>query len=63
MIYADKVFRFKKTRKFGKEEMWIVKDYRNLDVDKPKEQEGCRKPVTDPYVFCLLARFCDDVSG
>ncbi|KAK0449899.1 PUA-like domain-containing protein [Armillaria borealis] len=48
MIYTEEAFRFKKTRKFGKEEMRIVKDYRNLDVDKPKEREGCRKPVADP---------------
>ncbi|KAK0449912.1 PUA-like domain-containing protein [Armillaria borealis] len=27
--------------------MRIVKDYRNLEVDKPKEREGCRKPVAD----------------
>ncbi|KAK0235625.1 PUA-like domain-containing protein [Armillaria nabsnona] len=48
MIYTNEAFRFKKTRKFGKEEMRIVKDHRNLEVDKPKEQEGCRKPVADP---------------
>ncbi|KAK0449901.1 hypothetical protein EV421DRAFT_1899388 [Armillaria borealis] len=48
MAYTDEAFRFKRTRKFGKEEMRIVKDYRNLDVDKLKEQEGCRKPVADP---------------
>ncbi len=60
MIYTNEAFRFKKTRKFGKEEMRIVKDYRNLEVDKPKEREGCRKPVADPYVFCLVGWFCDD---
>ncbi|KAK0430690.1 PUA-like domain-containing protein [Armillaria borealis] len=48
MIYTEEAFRFKKMRKFGKEEMRIVKDYRNLDADKPKEREGCRKPVADP---------------
>ncbi|KAK0449906.1 PUA-like domain-containing protein [Armillaria borealis] len=51
MIYTEEAFQFKKTRKFGKEEMRIVKDYRNLDVDKPKERgtrEGCRKSVADP---------------
>ncbi|KAK0430692.1 hypothetical protein EV421DRAFT_1743777 [Armillaria borealis] len=48
MIYTKEAFRFKKTHKFGKEEMRIMKDYRNLDTDKPKEREGGRKPVTDP---------------
>ncbi|PBL03927.1 hypothetical protein ARMGADRAFT_1070435 [Armillaria gallica] len=48
MTYTDEAFRFKKSRKFGKEEMWIMKDYRNLDVDKRKEREGCRKPFADP---------------
>ncbi|PBK75340.1 hypothetical protein ARMSODRAFT_1079631 [Armillaria solidipes] len=48
MTYTDEAFRFKKMRKFGKEEMRIVKDYRNLEMDKPKEREGCRKPVADP---------------
>ncbi|PBL03922.1 hypothetical protein ARMGADRAFT_1157941 [Armillaria gallica] len=48
MTYADEAFRFKKTHKFGKEEMRLVKDSRNLDVDKPKERGGCRKPVADP---------------
>ncbi len=54
MIYADEVFRFKKTRKFGKEEMRTVKDYRNMEVCV-KEREGCRKPVADPYVLSLAA--------
>ncbi len=53
MTYTDEAFRFKKSRKFGKEEMRIMKDYRNLDVDKRKEREGCRKPFADPYVFLL----------
>ncbi|PBL03920.1 hypothetical protein ARMGADRAFT_1004580 [Armillaria gallica] len=48
MAYTDEAFQFKKTRKFGKEEIRIVKDYRNMDVDKPKEREGCRKPIADP---------------
>ncbi|KAK0235627.1 PUA-like domain-containing protein [Armillaria nabsnona] len=48
MTYTDEAFRFKKTRKSGKEELRIVKDYRNIDVDKPKEREGCRKPIADP---------------
>ncbi len=63
MTYADEAFRFKKTCKFGKEEMRIVKDYRNLEVDKPKKREGCRKPVVDPYVFCLFCGTTDDALG
>ncbi|KAK0235634.1 PUA-like domain-containing protein [Armillaria nabsnona] len=47
MIYIEESFQFKKMRKFGKEEMRIVKDYRNLEVCV-KEREGCRKPVADP---------------
>ncbi len=63
MTYTDEAFRFKKTRKFGKEEIRIVKDYRNMDVDKPKEREGCRKPIADPYVFRLFCGTADDALG
>ncbi len=56
MTYTEQAFRFKKTRKFGEEEMRIVKDYRNMEV-RVKEREGCRKPVADPYVFSLASWF------
>ncbi|KAK0449915.1 PUA-like domain-containing protein [Armillaria borealis] len=52
MTNTNEAFRFKKMRKFGKEEMRIVKDYRNLDSEvSMKEREGHRKPVVDPGTF------------
>ncbi|KAK0470051.1 PUA-like domain-containing protein [Desarmillaria tabescens] len=47
-MYTDESFRIKPMRKYGKPEWRIVKDYRNLDVVKPKEREGCRTPVVNP---------------
>ncbi len=56
MTYPEQAFDSRKRASLAREEMRIVKDYRNMEV-RVKEREGCRKPVADPYVFSLASWF------